>query len=387
MIRINQATIIDKYIHCVDDVLIVGDRIARIGKEAVDAYLRTAPGEARILSGKGKYLAPSLVDLHFHLRNPGQEYKQTYQEASDACIRGGYTKVVAMANTKPVADCAEVIDEVQEEMKALPLEVIQAAAVTVGLKGEEPVDFEALREKTFVFSDDGRNVDSAEVMEQALIRSRELDFIIMDHDEPETEMVIRNIELAKRTMGRIHFCHISKKESIAAIAEAMKECPSISFEVSPHHIFASDLTYRVNPPIGDEEDNQAILEAIKSGAVNAIATDHAPHSEEDKEKGAPGIATIETAFGMVRRIFAQNGISIRKQIELMSNNPSELLGEDNRIREGARADLILFDDEKYVIDKHSFVTRSKNTPFDKMTAQGRILYTIVGGILYDHERA
>lgn len=408
MIRIKNIRMIDKYMDRTDDVLIVGEKVELIGKSKIDAYLEKKAsvtlreedlkadmlkenglcddvfGDDKLLviEGEGRYLSPSFVDLHFHLRNPGQEYKQTFEEASAACIRGGYTKVVAMANTKPIADHGEVLDAVSEGMKDLPLEVVQTCAVTVGLKGETLVDFETMRKKTFVFSDDGRNVDSADIMEKALERSKELDFIIMDHDEPESDMVIRNIELARNTGGRLHFCHISEKRSIDAITKAKEDGLNVTFEVSPHHIFSKDLSYRVNPPIGTQEDNEAIIAVIKDGRVDAIATDHAPHTEEDKQKGAPGIANIETAFGMVRKVLKKEGVSLQRQIELMSNAPSEILGADNRIREGGRADLVLFNDEEYKIDSQKFVTRSKNTPYDGWDAQGIIEYTIVGGKIY-----
>lgn len=410
MIRINNVRIIDKYIDRTEDVLIDGEKILLIGKEKIDEKLAGmhpeiltekdleekeivqkpnglcqdafANDKLLVLNGEGRYLSPSFVDLHFHLRNPGQEYKQTFEEASAACIRGGYTKVVAMANTKPTADSPEVLDAVAEGMKDLPLEVIQTSAVTIGLKGEETVDFEEMRKKTFVFSDDGRNVDSVEILEKALEKSKELDFIIMDHDEPESDMVIRNIEVARKTGGRLHFCHISEKRSIDAIVKAKQDGLNVTFEVSPHHIFSSDLSYRVNPPIGTAEDNQAILAAVKNGQVDAIATDHAPHTQEDKEKGAPGIANIETAFGMIRKVFSDCDIPLQTQIGLMSNAPSEILGVDNRIREGARADLVLYNDEEYKIDSVSFVTRSKNTPYDGWEAKGIIEYTFAGGKLY-----
>lgn len=401
MIRITDIHLVDKYMDQVEDILIDNGKILAIGKEKIEAIIQSRAlvevAEKELLpteesqqkdntvlvwEGKGKYLSPSFVDLHFHLRNPGQEHKQTFEEASQAAIRGGYTKVVAMANTVPIVDSIERIEMVENGMNNLPLKVIQTAAVSVDLRGQEVVDFEKLREKTFIFSDDGRNVDRADIMEQALIKSKELDFIIMDHDEPETQMVIRNIELAKKTQGRIHFCHISKKESIDAIVKAKKEQKNITFEVSPHHIFSTNLDYRVNPPIGNEEDQKAILRAIQQGQVDAIATDHAPHTQEDKAKGAPGIVTIETAFSMVRKIFSDHGISLQTQITLMSNNPSEILGVDNRLAEGAEANLVIYSDQETRIDSSRFATRSKNTPFDGWESRGKVEYTIVEGRVY-----
>lgn len=383
MIRINNINIIDKYINIIDDVLICNDKIQYIGKEKIDKFV--GEKDYTIIDGSGKFLSPSLVDLHFHLRNPGQSYKQTYKEASDAAIKGGYTKVVAMANTKPVVDKPEIIDEVNEGMKSLPLKVLQASAISKNLSGEECVDFEKMFEKTFLFSDDGKNIDKEEILIEALKKSSDLGFIILDHNEPETEMIKRNLDILRNIKcGRIHFCHVSKKESIEEIKKAKKEKLNISFEVSPHHIFSTNLDYKVNPPIGNDEDNMYILDAIKNNFVDAIATDHAPHSVEDKEKGAPGIANIETAFSMVRKIFCDNNISLQKQIELMSNNPSEIIGVDNRIKEGNVADLIIYNNKKWKINKNKFSTSSKNTPFDNMEVIGEIEYTIIGGKIYDN---
>lgn len=383
MIRINNINIIDKYINIIDDVLICNDKIQYIGKEKIDKFV--GEKDYTIIDGSGKFLSPSLVDLHFHLRNPGQSYKQTYKEASDAAIKGGYTKVVAMANTKPVVDKPEIIDEVNEGMKSLPLKVLQASAISKNLSGEECVDFEKMFEKTFLFSDDGKNIDKEEILIEALKKSSDLGFIILDHNEPETEMIKRNLDILRNIKcGRIHFCHVSKKESIEEIKKAKKEKLNISFEVSPHHIFSTNLDYKVNPPIGNDEDNMYILDAIKNNFVDAIATDHAPHSVEDKEKGAPGIANIETAFSMVRKIFCDNNISLQKQIELMSNNPSEIIGVDNRIKEGNVADLIIYNNKKWKINKNKFSTSSKNTPFDNMEVISEIEYTIIGGKIYDN---
>lgn len=385
LIRITGANLVDKYINQVEDLLIQGEQIVLIGKEKIDAFLleqETAQKDLLVIDGRGKYLAPSLVDLHFHLRNPGLEYKQTYEEASEAAIKGGFTTVVAMANTLPVADSVSVLETVEKAMANLPLEVIQAGAVSMGLQGKELVDFEALLEKTNVFSDDGKNVDDAHLMEAALKKSKELGFILMDHDEPETEMVKRNVALALETGGRLHLCHISKKESIEIIKKAKKETDQITFEVSPHHIFSYDLDYRVNPPIGNKEDHQAILQAIQMDLVDAIATDHAPHTQEDKDNGAPGIINIETAFAMVRQIFFENNISIQKQIQLMSNLPGEILGKDNKIAEGNLANLILFSDKESSIDAGQFATRSVNTPYQGAKTRGVIEYTIVKGKPY-----
>lgn len=330
-------------------------------------------------NGNGLNILPCFVDMHFHLRNPGFENKQTYEEASEAAVKGGYRLVVAMGNTKPTADNEEVIKTVEKAMEKLPLKVKQIATVSKELKGQEIVDFENLRKYTNIFSDDGKNVDNPEIMKEALKKSKELDFVILDHDEPETEMVIRNLELVRETDGRMHFCHISKKQSMEAIVKAKEEGLNVTVEVTPHHLFSSNLSYRVNPPIATEEDRLFLIESIKNNHVNVIGTDHAPHTEEDKEKGAPGIINIETAFPMVWKVFYENGISLDTLENLMSIEPGKMLGVDTRLIPGNEASFILFRDEETKIDKNSFVTRSKNTPYDGWDIRGIIEKTYIKG--------
>lgn len=371
-----------------EDILILDKKIKAIGNKNVALLLENNNLEYREIDGRNKYVMPSFIDMHFHLRNPGLSYKQTYQEANDACLKGGYTHVVAMANTVPVSDCKKVIQEVMENTKELPLYVHQISAVTKGLSGKELVDFAELLELTRIFSDDGRNVDSEEQMREALIKSKELGFTILDHDEPETEMVIRNLKLVRETGGKLHFCHISKKASLEAIIQGKSQGLDITVEVAPHHIFSSDLDYKVNPPIGSKEDVEFLLDSIKLGHVDMIATDHAPHSEEDKLSGAPGIANIETAYQMTRKSFFDKGIGLVELAKLMSIEPGKHLGLNHKIAEGLEANLVIVNDEDGKIDVSKLTTRSKNNPYDNWQAKGNVEMTIVKGeIVYDNARA
>lgn len=362
----------------ITNILIEGDTIKSIGSEGTE-------GALDIIDAKGMFVMPSFSDSHFHLRNPGHAYKQTYEEASAACMKGGYTDVIALANTNPVVDSIEVLREVKEHTDKLPLDVYQVASVTKALNGKELVDFDTLMDHTKIFSDDGKNVDDISIMKRALKKSEELGFLIMDHSEPESEMVKRNIELVKEVGGHLHFCHISKKESIEALVKAKDAGINVTFEVTPHHLFGIDLDYRVNPPIATKDDVEALIGAIKDGYVDAIGTDHAPHTEEDKKNGSPGIINIENAYSMIRKVFYEQGIDMNTLIQLMSKWPGKLVGKEKGIVEGSVADMVIVSDEEYKIDKESFVTRSKNTPFDGRDVRGRVLMTIAkGDVVYDN---
>lgn len=389
MILIKNAVIVDENIKQKTDLLISEDKIKLIGKEQIDRFLeQNEVKQINTIEAEGKYLLSSFVDMHFHLRNPGFSNKQTYEEAFRAATKGGYTTLVCMANTNPVSDCKEVIDLVKENTKNFPINIIQIAAVTKGLAGKELVDFKQLIKEVKIFSDDGKNVDSPALLKEALKKSRDMKFMILDHDEPETEMVKRNLELVRETGGRMHFCHISRKESLIAIIEGKKENLDISVEIAPHHIFSYGLDYRVNPPIAEKEDVEFIIESIKNGYVDSIGTDHAPHTEEDKANGAPGIANIETAYSMVRKVFYENDIDMKTLVKLMSNSPARMLGLNSNIVEGNEANLVIVNDESYKIDKNKFETRSKNTPYHGWDVLGKIEYTIAKGeIIYDNARA
>lgn len=360
------------------DILIENSFIRCIGEKSRD-YVFAYKGELETIDAGGAYVLPAFIDSHFHLRNPGQEQKQTYEEAALACVKGGYQAFVAMANTNPVVDSVDLIQELESNMAKHPVRLYQASAISRGLLGKTPVDFELNAKRTRFFSDDGKNVDDPMLMALALKASKDYNFIVMDHSEPETEMVVRNIDLAKKTGGNLHFCHVSKKESVAAIMRAKDGGLNISFELTPHHLFSSDLNYRVNPPIGNKEDREFLLKAVKEGYVDTIGTDHAPHTAEDKAAGSPGISNVETAYSMVRYALYEYGIGMETLEKLMCRNAGAMLGINASIEEGAFANLVIVDDEPTVIDVGAFVGRSKNSPYDGYAARGKVLYTINAG--------
>ena len=213
------------------------------------------PENTKILDAAGKTVMPSFADMHVHLRDPGFTYKEDLQSGVKAAVNGGFTHITAMGNTNPTPDNVEVLGDILKRAKALDLaDVFQVATVTKGLAGKEAVDFAELRKLTPFFSDDGKNVDNEEIFARAMRASGELDFRVLDHSEPETEMVIRNIKIARRERGNLHFCHVSRKESMLAIMQAKDEGVNVTVEVTPHHLFGWDLDYRVAPPFATKDD-------------------------------------------------------------------------------------------------------------------------------------
>lgn len=400
--HLTNCHIVDSEKNFFDDLLIKNGKIKRIGKDKIEQYLYEykqkyhIPGfhprdneQVEKIDLNRKMVMPSFVDLHFHLRNPGQEHKESLETGNTAAIKGGYTHILAMANTKPVIDSKELVEQMMNANAMLnQCELYQASAVTKGLLGQQMVDFKNIRHLTRFFSDDGRNIDDAEIMEKALRFSKELDFVILDHSEEETEMVRRNVTLAKKTGGNLHLCHVSKKASMQEIIRAKEEgACNITVEVTPHHLFADGLDYKVNPPFAQKEDREFLIWATQEGYVDAIATDHAPHTLEDKQKGAPGISGIETSLGLVYEVFMKNDMSMQQMSRLMSFQPMRFLGEQERsMQEGMPADLVVIEEGRFVIDTAEFLSKGKNTPFEGKPVHARAWMTMKAGkILYRRE--
>ena len=340
-----------------------------------------------VIDGSGYTLMPSFIDLHCHLREPGYEYKEDMKSGMTAALRGGYTHVTAMANTKPVMDNIELAQVNYQKSKLLNLcDLTQVCALTKKF-GEEFVDFKRLMKVTSVFSNDGINVDSRETMKKALSHSKEQSFFILSHCEPEVDIVKRDLEILKETPGNLHICHVSEEKTVALIKSAKEQGVEVTCEVTPHHIFESNVEYRVNPSFGKEKDRKALIHAIKDGTIDICATDHAPHSKEDKEKGSPGISNIEVAFSMYWKIFHDNDIPIEKLSEMMSEKPAKMLGLNcGEIAAGKEANLILVDTQKeYPMDINQFLSKSNNNPFHGKIVKGEVLMTIKRGeIKYDN---
>jgi dihydroorotase len=332
---------------------------------------------------EGYALMPSFIDMHCHLREPGYEYKEDIASGMTAALKGGFTTLVAMANTKPVIDDVWLLNENLDKAEELDLcDLIQVSAITKKF-GTEPVDFGAIREYTNVFSNDGKPVTDDDTMTMAIRKSEEYDFILCTHSEPETENVKRDMELLRKLkQGHIHVCHISKKDTLDAIKDAKKEGLPVTCEVTAHHLFASGLDYRVHPPFRTEEDRLALIEGVKNGDIDVCGTDHAPHSAEDKKNGAPGLTAFDIAFSLYWKVFSDNGIPIERLSEMLSGKPAEILGiETGILEDGYPADFIIVDLEKEVtVDKKNFLSKSSNTPFDGMKVKGEIIQTYRKGV-------
>lgn len=363
-------------------VMIEDDKILKVYKGMVK---RSYDQE---IDGGGRVLMPGFIDMHCHLREPGFEYKETMETGMTAALKGGFTTVVAMANTDPILDREDLIQKNLDGAKALDLcQLIQVSALTKSFGDQEMVNFKAIRPLTPVFSNDGLSIFSDQCMIEGLKASIEHDFVLLTHCQPESELVKRDLELLKEYGGHLHVCHISKKETVELIKKGKKCGLDITCEVTPHHLFASGMEYRVNPPFRTYPDRRALIDGIKEGIVDMCGTDHAPHTKEDKVKGAPGINNFEMAFAMYYRVFLQNDIPIEKLSEMMSLAPAKRLGlKAGLIKDNYPADLVLVDlDWQGKINPDEFVSKTNNNPFGSETLKGQIVMTIrKGDIKYDH---
>ncbi|SDY97148.1 dihydroorotase [Proteiniborus ethanoligenes] len=358
--------------------------------------------DCKIIEAKGLALLPSFVDMHCHFREPGFEYKEDLLSGNLAAVRGGYTAVNLMANTNPVCSNMEVVNYVLNRAKEIGLiDVHQSVSITNGFDGHSIYHLDNIDESVKIISDDGNGVENNRVMLQAMLKAVEKNLIIMSHAEDrelslydtalsENISTIRDIELANYTKARLHMAHVSTKEALQYIIDGKRKGINITCEVAPHHIALDNSTeYKVNPPLRNKEDVNFLIEGIKQGWVDVIATDHAPHSALDKEKGLPGISGLETAFSVCfTKLVKEKHISLNKLSELMSKNPANIMRlNKGQIKKGYDGDLVIVDLEKmYHIDISKFASKGKNTPFDKSKVWGSIEATIKAGeIIYSRE--
>lgn len=407
------------------DILVDGGRIAAVGPG-----LR-APA-ARAVDLTGLVVVPGLIDLHAHLREPGDEAKETILTGSRAAVRGGFTTVCAMPNTRPVNDRRETMERVLAEARRAGLaNVLPIAAVTRGSGGTELVDMAGLAAAGAVaFSDDGRPVTDSRIMRRALEAAAAAGRFVDDHGEDralaeggvvnegpasarlglagipaaaEDVMTARDIILAEATGTRVHIAHLSTAGGVRLVGEAKARGVRVSAEATPHHLLLTDddipspdTNYKMNPPLRSAADRAALVEGLRTGVVDAVATDHAPHTAAEKARGfadAPfGIVGLETAVPLVLgRLVRPGAITLARFVELLSAGPARLLGlaAKGRIEPGADADLTVLDlDRPVTVDKNRFESKGRNTPFDGWKLIGAPVLTMVGGrIVYPFDGA
>lgn len=391
---------------------------------AVDAGLAERADLRHVsrIAAEGLLVVPGFVDLHAHLREPGFEYKETIATGTAAAVAGGFTTVCCMPNTKPVNDHIAVTGWIIERTKATASShVYPIGAVTLGSAGREFADFRALKEAGCVaVSDDGRPVMSDEIMRRAMQSAAELDLPVIDHCEDmrssgcgcmnegpvsrsmgwrgmpgnaEYRMIARDIRLARETGARLHIAHLSTADGVEMVRKAKSDGVRITAEVCPHHFTLTDEAVRtyganakMNPPLRSERDRTALIEGLLDGTIDAIATDHAPHAEYEKQWGmdrAPfGVVGLETALGLTLRLVRQGRLTLERAITCLTSAPAAIFGlPKGTLEPGASADLTLIDpDTSWTVDPERFRSKGRNTPFSGYALTGQVVRTLVAGM-------
>ena len=390
---------------------------------AVGSGLTTlAPGQAlESIDARGLWVLPGFVDLHVHLREPGFEYKETIATGTAAAVAGGFTTLCCMPNTKPVNDDIAVTGWIIERTKATAsAHVYPIGAITLGSAGRELADFRALKQAGCVaLSDDGRPVMGEEIMRRAMQAAAELDLPIIDHCEDtmvsgcgcmnegpvsramgwrgmpgdaEYRMIARDIRLARETGARLHIAHLSTADGVEMVRKAKMDGVRITAEVSPHHFTLTDdavsrygANAKMNPPLRSEGDRAAVIEGLVDGTIDAIATDHAPHAEYEKQWGldqAPfGVVGLETALGLTLGLVQQGRLTLQRAMTCLTSAPAAVLGlPRGTLEPGAAADVTLIDpDAFWTVDPERFRSKSRNTPFAGRVLKGQVVRTLVAG--------
>ena len=380
---------------------------------------------AEVIEAAGLYVVPGLVDVHVHFRDPGFTEKEDIFSGARAAAAGGVTSVVCMPNTNPTISTPEVVREILEKAQKADCRVYPLATITKDMKGMELSDFEALLKAGAAgFSDDGKPVANARLMQEAMVRCQALDAPIASHCEDldiigsgkmnlgavsrelgvpgmdrtsEDSVTAREIALAAGTGSSVHICHVSTKGSVDILRDAKARGVKVTAETGPHYFMLTDellrkrdADYRMNPPLRTEEDRVAVLEALRDGVIDVIATDHAPHTPAQKQNfiQAPnGVVGLETSFGACMTSLVHTGIfSLYALIERMSTIPAKLMHlPAGSLKPGCAADVMLFDpDEEWTVDPSRFRSKSRNSPFKGMTFKGKVKLTLLGGrTVYD----
>jgi dihydroorotase len=399
----------------VRDVLIHEGKVEQVSEAPLQA------AGAEVVEAAGRWVLPGFIDLHVHLREPGEEGKETVLTGSRAAVAGGFTAVVAMPNTKMVNDSALVTELVLARARAAGLcHIYPAGAITKGLKGEEMAEMgELISAGCVCITDDGRPVMNAALMRRTLQYATLFGIPVMVHEEDltlsgngsmtegatatrlgllpippsaEVAMVARDLVLLEETGGRLHIAHLSCEASVRMVREAKRRGLRVTAEATPHHFTLDDTAVgqydthaKMNPPLRLRRDVEALREALADGTIDAIATDHAPHGVADKQvefdKGINGVVGLETALGLTLALVHEGALSPAKAVELLTDGPARAFGlPGGHLAAGAPADMVLVDPEvEWAVDAERFFSKSRNTPFNGRLLKGRVVQTWVGG--------
>lgn len=395
------------------------------GKKIQGLYPKgKAPKSDKTIDAKDCIVIPGLVDMHTHLREPGFEYKETIQTGTMAAVKGGFTSVCCMPNTNPVNDSVPVTELILERSKHGSCDVYPIGAITIASQSETLTELEALIKAGCVaFSDDGMPVTNSLLMRRALEYSKIFNVPVIAHCEDmklseggamnegfvstilglpgipkaaEETMVARDLSLCELTGGKLHIAHVSTEGSVKLIRDAKNRGIKVTAETCPHYfsltdeaLISYDTNLKVNPPIRTASDKEAIMEGVKDGTIDVIATDHAPHHYDDKNKefdnAAFGISGLETAFAVSYQLVELGLIDLNQLVRLMSLTPSEIMGFDKgTLKVNADADIAIINlNKKYKVDAANFLSKGKNSPFNKWTLKGTVEQTIVKGRIFD----
>lgn len=410
---IKNANVVDpsQGIDKIADILVENGRIKGIGSyENADT----------IIDGSNFVAAPGLVDMHVHLRDPGQTQKEDILTGCSAAAAGGVTSILAMPNTNPVADCAETVKYIIDKSKGAKAKVYVAASITKGLKSLEATDLEEVKNAGAVaLSDDGRPVENTEMLRNAMTAAPKLNMAVVAHceslfladggiineGEVSQKLGVKGIPASAEDCGTqreiafadaldvpVHICHVSTDTSVKLVRDAKSRGVKVSCETAPHYfsftekeLLKRDADFRMNPPLRTEKDRLAIIQGLIDGTIDVIATDHAPHTpqeKEDFEKAPNGSIGMETSLSAgITNLVKTGKLTIYQLIEKMSTNPAKILNiEAGTLKEGAMADIVIFDiNESYTVDVEKLHGKSKNSPFKNQTLFGKVKYTILNG--------
>ena len=432
-IRINGGRLIDPgHFDGIADILVKDGKIVKIVEKGDDLTPDPASNiqhsESRIIDASGKIVTPGLIDMHVHLREPGHEYKETIESGCRSAAWGGFSAVCCMPNTSPVNDSRQVTEYIRARAEQLNLvRVFPVAAISKGIEGKTLCDYEELKQAGAVaVSDDGNPVMNSRMMRRAMEIARDMDLKVISHCEDislaadgamhegavaknlgypgipgasESIMVLRDIALSELTRAPVHIAHVSAAESVRAIRDAKAWGISVTAETAPHYFTITETAVKeygtrakMNPPLRTEADREAIRQGLADGTIDAIATDHAPHSDKEKDvafgSAANGIIGLETAVSLSLQLVAEGVLSLTRLVEKMSTNPARILGLGSGLRVGHTADITLIDpDLEYTVNSDNFQSLSRNTPFGGWQLKGRPVLTMVGGrVVYEIDK-